>query len=115
MKTTANLQLKKPEASDFYNVDDFNENADKLDEAIAAKADKSYVETKFLNMVPVIDVSAIALNQLIQSGKARCDVVYAVSDGEGWNGGGSSGTGSGTVQSVQLADEADLEDILKGE
>ena len=110
MKTTANLQLKKPEASDFYNVDDFNENADKLDEAISAKADKSYVETKFLNMVPVIDVSAIALNQLIQYGKARRDVVYAVSDG-----GGSSGTGSGTVQSVQFADEADLEDILKGE
>ena len=104
MKTTANLQLKKPEASDFYNVDDFNENADKLDEAISAKADKSYVETKFLNMVPVIDISAIALNQLIQSGKARRDVVYAVSDGEGWNG-GSSGTGSGTVQSVQFADE----------
>ena len=115
MKTTANLQLKKPEASDFYNVDDFNENADKLDESISAKADKSYVETKFLNMVPVIDISSIALNQLIQSGKARRDVVYAVSDGEGWNGGGSSGTGSGTVQSVQFADEADLEDILKGE
>lgn len=34
MKYTNNLNLKKPEQTEFYNVDDFNENADKLDEAI---------------------------------------------------------------------------------
>lgn len=34
MKYTDNLNLKKPEQTEFYNVDDFNDNADKLDEAI---------------------------------------------------------------------------------
>lgn len=34
MKYTNNLNLKKPEQTEFYNVDDFNENADKLDNAI---------------------------------------------------------------------------------
>jgi microcystin-dependent protein len=34
MKYTDNLKLKKPEQTEFYNVDDFNENADKLDNAI---------------------------------------------------------------------------------
>lgn len=34
MKYTDNLNLKKPEQTEFYNVDDFNENADKLDNAI---------------------------------------------------------------------------------
>lgn len=36
MKYTDNLNLKKPEQTEFYNVDDFNENADKLDNAINA-------------------------------------------------------------------------------
>ena len=48
---------------------------------------KDYID---LNLTRFVDISAIALNQLIQSGKARRDVVYAVSDGDGWNGGGSS-------------------------
>ena len=39
MDTTTNLGLKKPAETDFYNVNDFNENADKIDEAIAKKAE----------------------------------------------------------------------------
>lgn len=31
MQTTTNLGLKKPSKDDFYNVDDFNYNADKID------------------------------------------------------------------------------------
>ena len=31
---TTNLNLKKPAASDFYNVQDFNDNADKIDTKI---------------------------------------------------------------------------------
>lgn len=51
MTETTTLHLKKPDASDFYNVEDFNNNADKVDEAVAqlqtateGKADKSYVD-----------------------------------------------------------------------
>lgn len=31
--TTTNLKLTKPSADDFYNIDDFNSNADKIDKA----------------------------------------------------------------------------------
>lgn len=39
---TTNLGLKKPDANDFYNVQDFNDNADLLDAAIAGKANSSH-------------------------------------------------------------------------
>ncbi|WP_028988019.1 hypothetical protein [Thermicanus aegyptius] len=37
MNTTQNIGLKKPEQTDFYNIDDFNFNADKIDEEIAKR------------------------------------------------------------------------------
>lgn len=37
---TENLNLKKPESDDFYNVEDFNENFEILDGAVGLKADK---------------------------------------------------------------------------
>ena len=39
---TTNLGLKKPAANDFYNVQDFNDNADIIDEAVAGKANSSH-------------------------------------------------------------------------
>lgn len=39
---TTNLGLKKPDANDFYNVQDFNDNADLLDTVIAGKANSSH-------------------------------------------------------------------------
>ena len=51
MTETTNLHLKKPDTSDFYNIEDFNGNADILDAEIKklqssgeSKADKSYVD-----------------------------------------------------------------------
>ncbi len=51
MTETENLHLKKPEAADFYNVEDFNKNADILDEAVTelqresqSVATKDYVD-----------------------------------------------------------------------
>ena len=40
--TTTNLGLKKPAANDFYNIQDFNDNADLIDEAVAGKADAAH-------------------------------------------------------------------------
>lgn len=34
MKETTNLKLKKPDQNDFYNIDDFNNNSDTIDEEI---------------------------------------------------------------------------------
>lgn len=42
MKYTKNYNLKKPEVTDSYNVDDFNENADAIDAALAMKAPAGY-------------------------------------------------------------------------
>lgn len=39
MKYTPNYGLKKPEQDDFYNVEDFNENADIIDQALKAHDD----------------------------------------------------------------------------
>lgn len=36
METTSNLGLKKPAANEFYSIDDFNYNADKIDEEVNA-------------------------------------------------------------------------------
>lgn len=37
MQSTTNYGLNKPDITDFYNVEDFNENADKIDAALAIK------------------------------------------------------------------------------
>lgn len=44
MKTTKNYGLKKPESSDLYNVDDFNENADAIDEKLKELETPIYTE-----------------------------------------------------------------------
>lgn len=41
MQYTTNLNLKKPEETEFYNVNDFNDNADKIDEQLNIKAPKN--------------------------------------------------------------------------
>lgn len=41
MQYTTNLNLKKPEETEFYNVNDFNDNADKIDEQLNLKAPKN--------------------------------------------------------------------------
>lgn len=46
---TENLNLKKPEENDFYNIEDFNGNADILDGEIVKKADISaYYDGKYV-------------------------------------------------------------------
>lgn len=39
MATTVNYGLRKPEASDFYNISEFNQNADIIDERLKENAD----------------------------------------------------------------------------
>ena len=56
MTETTNLHLKKPDTSDFYNIEDFNGNADILDAEIKklqssgeSKADRTYVDAQLGN------------------------------------------------------------------
>ena len=55
MQTTDNYGLKKPEASDFYNVEDFNENMDKIDAAIdnALSDAKDYTDDELEDYLPL--------------------------------------------------------------
>jgi len=50
MQNTKNYGLKKPESTDFYNIDDFNENADIIDTELKeledGKAEKTHTHTK---------------------------------------------------------------------
>ena len=41
METTTNYGLKKPAGSDYYNIEDFNYNADAIDTALEDKMDKT--------------------------------------------------------------------------
>ena len=53
MKTTPNYKFKKPESTDFYNIADFNDNADKIDSALAAIGNgwEAVALTDFADMV----------------------------------------------------------------
>ncbi len=46
MEYTTNLNLKKPGQDDFYNIENENDNMDKIDAEIVKKADKTEVLTK---------------------------------------------------------------------
>ena len=64
MKYTENYNLKKPEAEDFYNVEDFNENADIIDGELKNLED---------NKVDVIIIlrDEVDLNTVVKSGFYR--------------------------------------------
>jgi len=121
MTETTNLKLKKPAPTDFYNIDDFNSNADKLDSVISelssivdAKADKSDIDAALKDHPPVIIATTAELNALIKAGTADKSALYALTDYGAGDFDGSSG--SGAVQAeVKFADESDLAYILKGE
>ena len=53
MKYTEIYNLKKPEPTDFYNIADFNDNADKIDSALAATGNgwEAVALTDFADMV----------------------------------------------------------------
>ncbi|MCJ7834552.1 hypothetical protein MUB23_03975 [Cuneatibacter sp. NSJ-177] len=55
MKTTTNYSLKKPEPNDFYNIEDFNGNADELDRVLKTLDDKisELNSNLFLRVYPV--------------------------------------------------------------
>lgn len=61
---TKNYNLVKPAQEDFYNVDDFNNNADKIDEALGNKVDK--VEGKGLSTEDFTTEHKNALQNLSQ-------------------------------------------------
>ncbi|MFP3917705.1 hypothetical protein U5N28_07835 [Lysinibacillus telephonicus] len=44
MQKTTNYGLKKPEQTDFYNVQDFNDNADIIDQKLKENADNIVVQ-----------------------------------------------------------------------
>lgn len=46
LKYTDNLKLKMPGQTEFYNVDDFNENAEIIDKAVVGKATVSISDTE---------------------------------------------------------------------
>ena len=61
MKQTEYLKLNKPEATDFYNINDFNQNADKLDAAAKNCDDRlSFLETRLRDIRASVDIHAFA-------------------------------------------------------
>ena len=79
MKTTTNLGLKKPEAEDFYSVDDMNYNSDKIDEKIGEIGNikestytKQEVDTKVTELENSIDTDIEILETQLSNAVATC-------------------------------------------
>lgn len=49
MELTENYGLKKPDENDFYNVEDMNENMDKIDAELKNRANKSHTHDNYAN------------------------------------------------------------------
>ena len=60
MEYTENLNLKKPGQDDFYNVEDFNENAEIIDSALAGKAELANVQRVIRVSIPLSGWSSSA-------------------------------------------------------
>jgi len=73
MKYTKNLGLKKPDQTDFYNVEDFNFNADKIDEELG-----NLDPIELLNKIKTIDGMGSGLDADHLDGKDS--TAFATSD-----------------------------------
>ena len=79
MKTTTNLGLKKPEAEDFYSVDDMNYNSDKIDEKIGEIGNikestytKQEVDTKITELEDSMDTEIGILETNLSNAISTC-------------------------------------------
>lgn len=73
MKYTNNLGLKKPESTDFYDIEDFNFNADKIDEELG-----NLDPVKLLNQIKTVDGEGSGLDADLLDGKDS--TAFATSD-----------------------------------
>ena len=93
---TENYNLKKPAQEDFYNVDDFNNNADIIDSQLKAVSDKatsalpysSYTAADILNKLKTVDGVNSGLYSDLFKGKSVIPVV-------------NGGTGATTVDTAR--------------
>ncbi len=75
---TENYNLKKPAQEDFYNVDDFNNNADIIDSQLKAISDKaaaalpatSYTAADILNKLKTVDGNRSGLDADLFKGES---------------------------------------------
>lgn len=80
MQSTTNYGLNKPDITDFYNVNDMNENMDKIDTAIdnALSDAKSYTDTEIANLVGTAPATLNTLEEVAQAIEENEDVVTAL-------------------------------------
>ena len=70
MKQTEYLQLNKPEATDFYHIDDWNENADALDAIIRELAGRlSLLETRLRDVQTKVSIHDFAEMKAVTGGE----------------------------------------------
>ena len=89
MKYTSNLNLKKPESTESYSVEDSNSNSDILDAEVAGKADKNHAsETAEFGAASAAKYGHVKLKSEISdddSCAAALSAVYRVQQNCGWN------------------------------
>ena len=76
MEFTPNYNLKKPAEEDFYNVEDFNDNADIIDEELHNKVNKSeYTANDVLDKLKTVDGTGSGLDADTVDGIQGTDLV----------------------------------------
>ncbi|MCI1958582.1 MAG: hypothetical protein LKJ25_03040 [Clostridia bacterium] len=86
---TTNYNLKKPAQDDFYNVDDFNDNADIIDTQLKTNADA--IDTANTNIesantaIETANTNIAAANTTIAAVKTTADAAFPASDFTGAN------------------------------
>lgn len=63
MKYTENLKLKKPDQKDLYQVDDFNENVDKIDDVLSKIASKTQLGRVIIGKGIAVNDGVISLEE----------------------------------------------------
>ena len=112
---TTNYNLKKPSQNDYYNVEDFNNNADTIDTEIKKANDK--INTEISGLDKKIKANTTKINQVEQNigdlndldTSNKSNIVEAINEvkSEIQAGGGGGTGGNNVVKTINRSSEAD--------
>ncbi|MBE5886756.1 MAG: hypothetical protein E7284_10180 [Lachnospiraceae bacterium] len=86
MQTTKNYGLKKPEATDFYDVNDFNDNMDKIDEALKNAGSSIEVDATLSVEGKAADAKAVgtAIGKIGMQYLSDRDIIQLLDENKKW-------------------------------
>lgn len=100
MNKTTNYELKKPEGTDFYDIDDFNDNMDTIDTELAKKAEATDVRVELTVAGWSNKTQSVSVTGLASSSRFLCGPALASAEEIAAKGVKPSAYGSGSITFV---------------